>query len=159
MMSPVSPMASKVSHTTPFQRFWSIIGTSLRHHIKYSNLYYSSSQTCFHCLRSVLDFCSRSNTHRDRSSHRRCCIKKDVLRNFLKFSGKHLCQSLFFNKVAGLWPATLLKNRLWHKCFHVNFRKFLRNLFYRTPPDDCFYTGTISILFFWKTTFLSSINI
>ena len=27
--------------------------------------------------------------------------KKDVLRNFAKFTGKHLCQSLFFNKVAG----------------------------------------------------------
>ena len=28
--------------------------------------------------------------------------KKGVLRNFLEFTGKHLCQSLFFNKVAGL---------------------------------------------------------
>ena len=27
--------------------------------------------------------------------------EKDVLENFLKFTGKHLCQSLFFNKVAG----------------------------------------------------------
>ena len=27
--------------------------------------------------------------------------KKDVLRNFTKFTGKHLCQCLFFNKVAG----------------------------------------------------------
>ena len=35
--------------------------------------------------------------------------KKDVLRNFAKFTGKHLCQSLYFNKVAGLRPATLLK--------------------------------------------------
>ena len=25
-----------------------------------------------------------------------------VLKNFAKFAGKHLCQSLFFNKVAGL---------------------------------------------------------
>ena len=29
-------------------------------------------------------------------------MKNDVLRNFTKFAGKHLCQSLFFNKVAGL---------------------------------------------------------
>ena len=28
--------------------------------------------------------------------------RKYVLRNFAKFTGKHLCQSLFFNKVAGL---------------------------------------------------------
>ena len=30
--------------------------------------------------------------------------KKGVLRNFPKFTGKHLCQSLFFDKVAGLRP-------------------------------------------------------
>ena len=29
--------------------------------------------------------------------------KKGVLRNFAKFKGEHLCQSLFFNKVAGFW--------------------------------------------------------
>ena len=37
-----------------------------------------------------------------RSSQRRCSVKKDVLRNFAKFTGKHLYRSLFFNKVAGL---------------------------------------------------------
>ena len=35
-----------------------------------------------------------------RSSHQRCSIKIGVLKNFAKFTGKHLCQSLFFNKVA-----------------------------------------------------------
>ena len=41
--------------------------------------------------------------------------KKGVLRNLVKFTGNYLCQSLFFNKVAGLAglrPATLLKKRL-----------------------------------------------
>ena len=28
--------------------------------------------------------------------------KKSALKNFAKFTGKHLCQSLFFNNVAGL---------------------------------------------------------
>ena len=56
--------------------------------------------------------------------------KKGVLRNFLKFTGKHLCQSLFFTKVAGQSPATLLKERLWHRCFPVDFVKFLRTPFY-----------------------------
>ena len=37
-----------------------------------------------------------------------------------------MCQDLFFNKVAGLRPGTLLKTRLWHKCFLVNFAKFIR---------------------------------
>ena len=35
--------------------------------------------------------------------------KKDVLKNFATFEGKQLCKSLFFNKVVGLRPATLLK--------------------------------------------------
>ena len=39
-------------------------------------------------------------------------MKKGVLRNFAKFTGKPPCQSLFFNKVAGVTPATLLKRRL-----------------------------------------------
>ena len=64
-----------------------------------------------------------------RSSHRRCSVKKGVLRNVAKFTGRHLCQSLFFNKVASLRPATLLKKRPWHMCFPVNFAKFLRTYF------------------------------
>ena len=33
-----------------------------------------------------------------RSSHQRCSMKKGVLRNFTKFTGKHLCRSLFFTE-------------------------------------------------------------
>ena len=44
-----------------------------------------------------------------RSSHQRCSVRKDVLRNFAKFTGKHLWQGLYFNKVAGLRPETFLK--------------------------------------------------
>ena len=36
-------------------------------------------------------------------------MKIFILRNFTKSTGKHLSQSLFFIKVAGLKPATLLK--------------------------------------------------
>ena len=64
-----------------------------------------------------------------RSSRQDVFCKKGVLRNFAKFTEKHLCQSLFFNKVAGLRPATLLKKRLWHRCFPVDFMKFLRIYF------------------------------
>ena len=42
------------------------------------------------------------NRKRTRSSHRRCSVRKGVLRNFTKFTGKRLCQCLFFSKVAGL---------------------------------------------------------
>ena len=55
--------------------------------------------------------------HLYKSSQRRCSIKKGVLKNFAKFTGKRLCQSLSFNKVAGLGPATLFKKRLLHRCF------------------------------------------
>ena len=50
--------------------------------------------------------------HIYRSSHRRCSVRKDVLRNFAKFTGKHLCQGLFFNKVVGYF--TLIWNLLSH---------------------------------------------
>ena len=56
--------------------------------------------------------------------------RKGVLRNFAKFIWKHLCQSLFFNKVVDHRPATLLKKRLWHRCFPVNFAIFLRTPFF-----------------------------
>ena len=63
------------------------------------------------------------------NSHRRCSVRKGVLKNFAKFTRKHLYQSLFFNEVTGLKSATLLKKRLWHKCFAVNFAKFPRTPF------------------------------
>ena len=53
--------------------------------------------------------------------------KKGVLENF---TGKHLCHSLFFNKVAGLRPVTLLEKRLWHRCFPVSFVKFSKTPFF-----------------------------
>ena len=35
----------------------------------------------------------------------------------------------------GVLPATLLKERPWHRCFPLNFVKFPKNIFsYRTPP-------------------------
>ena len=51
--------------------------------------------------------------------------KKGVLRNFAEFTGKYLCQSLFFNKVAGLRPETLLKKRLT-LLFSCEICEFLR---------------------------------
>ena len=76
-----------------------------------------------------------------RSNHLDVFCEKGVLENITKLAGKHFWQSLFFNKVAGLRPATLLKKRLWHRSFPVNLVKFLR-----TPIEhlwwlllDCFF--------------------
>ena len=44
-----------------------------------------------------------------RSGYTGVFCEKDFLKNFLKFTRKHLCQSPFFNGVVGLSPATLLK--------------------------------------------------
>ena len=77
----------------------------------------------------------------DGISHRWCSIKKGALRNFAKFTGKHLGQSLFFNKVGGLRPATLLKKRTWHSCFPVSFAKFLRTLFLQNIFGPMLLTG------------------
>ena len=44
-------------------------------------------------------------------------LKKMVLKNFAKFTGKHLCESL------RLQPATLFKKRHWHTYFPMNFAK------------------------------------
>ena len=59
--------------------------------------------------------------------------KKVVLKNFAKFTGKHLRLSHFLNKVARLRPATLLKMRLRHRSFPVNFVKFFRTDFFIEP--------------------------
>ena len=48
---------------------------------------------------------------RCRNSRSELFCKKGVLRNFTKFTGKHLCQSLFFNKVAG----QISKNTFLHR--------------------------------------------
>ena len=72
---------------------------------------------------------------RFRSSRPNVFCWKDALRNFAKFTGKHLCQSLRFNNVEiKIEDSGTLKYRLWHRCFLVNFAKFLRiPFFYRRP--------------------------
>ena len=74
-----------------------------------------------------------------RSNHHRCSVEKSVLKNFVKFTGKHLCWNLFFTKVSSLRPTTLLKKRLHHRFFLWIMRNFYEHVFYRTPPDDCFW--------------------
>ena len=69
-----------------------------------------------------------------RSSHPEVFCKKRALGNFAKFTGKHLCQDLFFDKIAGLRPSTLLKKKL-AQVFSCEFCEIFKNtFFYRTPP-------------------------
>ena len=52
----------------------------------------------------------------------RCSVKKIILQ-ISQNSQENTCLAL---------------GRLWHRCFPVNFAKFLRTPFYRTSPGDCF---------------------
>ena len=71
-----------------------------------------------------------------RSTHPEVFCKKGVLRNFAKFTGKRLCQSLFYNKVAGLRPQAcnfIIKEPL-AQVFSYEFCAIFKNTFsYRTP--------------------------
>ena len=62
---------------------------------------------------------------------------KNVLRNFTKLTRKHLCQSLFFNKVATLSAATSLKKDSGTGVFPWILRNFEEHHFYRTPLYNC----------------------
>ena len=71
---------------------------------------------------------------KNRSIHRMC-----ILRNFAKFTGKHLCHSLF-----------LIKLQPKAQCFPVNFAKFLTTPFLtehlRWRLLECFYVNCSSLL-------------
>ena len=53
-----------------------------------------------------------------RGSHREVFCEKGVLRNFAKFTGKHLCHSLLFNKVAGLRLQRFISALSFFPVFH-----------------------------------------
>ena len=87
-----------------------------------------------------------------RSSRPEVFSRQGVRRNFAKFTGKHRSQSL----------RLYLKRELWHRCFPVNFTKFLRAPFLRSNSGGCFclkdliFTDLLTVTFFWKNSFIGS---
>ena len=67
------------------------------------------AKSCSKSEKNMLDWLSCTMASSCRSSHRRCSVKS-------------------------LRPATLLKKRLWHRCFLVSFVKFLRISFPHNSP-------------------------
>ena len=62
----------------------------------------------------------------DHSSHQRCSVRKMLLK-FSQNSQENNCARVSFSiKLQAYARATLLKKRLWRRCFPVNFGKFLR---------------------------------
>ena len=55
---------------------------------------------------------------------------RGVLRNFAKFTGKHLCQSLFFNKVAGA-ACNFIKKETLTQVFSCEFCEISKNTFFK----------------------------
>ena len=71
---------------------------------------------------------------RDRSTRPEVFCKNGVLRNFAKFTGKHLCQNLFFNKVVGK-ACNFIKKESLAQVFSCEFCEISKKtFFYRTPP-------------------------
>ena len=64
-----------------------------------------------------------------KSSHRQCSLRKGFLRNFAEFTGKHLCQCLYFNKVAGL-ACNLVKIETLAQVFSCEFSKVSKYSFF-----------------------------
>ena len=65
---------------------------------------------------------------------RGCSVKKGVPKNFAKFTGKHLCQSLFFRPQA----SNFIEKRLWLNSFPVHFEKFLETSFSQNTSGGSF---------------------
>ena len=79
------------------------------------------------------------------------CAVKCVFLKISHISQKHTYAGVFFSNNAveqscspetlfltRFQSETLLRKRFQHRHFLVNFAKFLRRLFHRTPPGDCF---------------------
>ena len=62
-----------------------------------------------------------------RSSHRRCSVRKSVLKNFSKFTGKQLCQSLFLIK---LQACNFIKKETLARLFSREFCEISKNAFF-----------------------------
>ena len=77
---------------------------------------------------------------------------KNVFLEILQNSQENACaRASFLIKVqASGKPATLLKRRLWHRSFPVNFAKFLLKLFSKNTSRGCFLSFRFCLLFCLK---------
>ena len=80
--------------------------------VSWNNLHTEAYHLSYSIKHTVLYANDLSHQPMPRSSRTEVFCRKGILRNFAKFTGKHLHQSL------------------WHMCFPVNFAKFLRTTFF-----------------------------
>ena len=85
----------------------------------------------------------------NRSNHLTCSVWKGFLRNLAKFTGKHLCQSLFLNKVALLFSCefceisknTFFTEHLWATTYMTNTKRLQK---FSKESASCVITNIIS---------------
>ena len=75
-------------------------------------------------------------------------LKKSCSYKFRKIHGKTPVPESFLNKTfLKFWikPATLLEKRLWHRCFPVNFDKFLKTPFLQKSSGRLLLTTWLKV--------------
>ena len=91
--------------------------------LKFSQIFSKSSRPDVFCEKGVLrNFAKFTGKHLCQS-----LFFNKVLRNFAKFTGKHQCQSLLFNKVAGL---QLYLKKTPAQVFSCEFCEISKNTFF-----------------------------
>ena len=120
--------------THPFYiNITSVIRLVKRNHLNFS----SSLKSTSHFLpQSTL--CRRSDSSSEANSS--CCLRSDVwshLEYRLVSSAQIAILQITLSDDVGLLlrPVTLLKRRLWHRSFPVNFAKFLRTPFWENASE------------------------
>ena len=83
-----------------------------------------------------------------RGSHLRCSVKNGILRNFSKFTGKHVCQSLFFLVKLQAEACNFIKGETLALMFYFEFFEISKNTFFiehlRATASVCEYTKNAS---------------
>ena len=102
-------------------------------------------------IREVFWKTSQNSQINTRSSHPAVfCQKKDVLKNFAKFTEKHLCRSLFFNKLAG-WKPKTFRSSHWRCSVKQDAYKNFANF---TGKNLCWNVFLIKLQFWGPVTLL-----
>ena len=93
---------------------------------------------------------SQNSQINTRSSHPEVFLSKDVLKNFAKFTDKHLCRSLLFNKVAG-WKPETVRSSHWRCSVKKGVLKNFENF---TGENLCWSLFLIKLKFWGLATLL-----
>ena len=91
----------------------------------YSMIHVKYLKTRQHFLHPSVVFTELYNTE---AVAQRCSVRKGVFRNITKFTGKHLCQSLFFNKVSE--ACNFIKKEKLAQVFSCEFCEISKNIFF-----------------------------